>query len=71
LDLLTTAPKVAASVSVQMNVGGFVTSKTFSLDIEGGLRISPITMLTSNKLKVGKIDAMSGPAKSFNMIAGK
>lgn len=71
LDILTVAEKVNAQVTVSGKLDGKAYNNTFGVDIEGGLRIRPSTILTSNELKVGKIDNLFGQIRDIKMVRSK
>ncbi len=71
LDILTVADKVNATVSIETNIGGKLYKSNYGVDIEGGIRIRPSTILTGNELKVGKIDNLFGQFRDSRMIKKK
>lgn len=71
LDILTTAEKINAQVSVTGKIDGKQQSSKFGLDIEGGIRLRPSSILTSNELKAGKIDQLFGEVRDVKMIKSK
>lgn len=68
LDILTTAERVNAVVSVQGNISGKAYSSNYNVALEGGLRIRPSTVLTQNELKIGKIDSLFGQFRDPLML---
>ncbi len=68
IDILTTAERVNANVSVVANINGQVLKSNFGLDIEGGIRLRPSTILSSGELKIGKIDTLFGQLRNSNMV---
>jgi hypothetical protein len=71
LDILTTAEKINAQVSVNGKIDGKPYNSVFGVDIEGGIRIRPSSILTSNELKTGKIDQLFGQVRDVKMIQKK
>ena len=71
LDILTVADKVNATVSIQGTIEGKVYQSNYGVDIEGGIRIRPSTILTNNELKVGKIDNLFGQFRESKLIKRK
>jgi hypothetical protein len=70
LDILTTADKVNASVSINGMIDGKTYQQSFGIDIEGGLRIRPSTVISNNQLKVGKIENLFGQMSESKMVSG-
>jgi hypothetical protein len=70
LDILTTAEKVNASVSIKGQIDGKKYQRAFGVDIEGGLRIRPSTVINNNELKIGKIDNLFGQMREGKIIKG-
>ncbi|WP_045458691.1 LamG-like jellyroll fold domain-containing protein [Sporocytophaga myxococcoides] len=70
LDLITAAERVQASVSIQAVISGKTYQQKFGVDIEGGIRIRPSTVLTNNELKIGKIDTLFGQMINSKMVKG-
>lgn len=70
LDILTTAQKVNAQVSIQATISGKTYNRNFGVDIEGGIRLRPSTVLTNNELKIGKIDTLFGQLRNPKMVRG-
>jgi hypothetical protein len=71
MDILTVADKVNATVSIETNIGGKIYKSNYGVDIEGGIRIRPSTILTGNELKIGKIDNLFGQFRDSQMIKKK
>ncbi len=70
LDILTIGEKVNATVTIQGQVGGKSYNTNFGVDIEGGIRIRPSTVVSGNELKVGKIENLFGQMTDSKMIKG-
>jgi hypothetical protein len=70
LDILTTAEKIKANVSIKGTIDGKAFQRNYGVDMEGGIRIRPSTVITNNELKVGKIDQLFGPLQSTKIIKG-
>lgn len=71
LDILTTADKVNATVTVQGTIDGKAYNSKYGVDIEGGIRIRPSTVISNNELKVGKIDNLFGQIKESQLLKNK
>ncbi|MFT3980147.1 MAG: hypothetical protein QM687_06720 [Ferruginibacter sp.] len=70
LDILTTAEKVNARVSIEANMDNKTIKRTFGVEMEGGVRIRPAMALDSPELKVAKIEALFGQTVSSKIIKG-
>jgi hypothetical protein len=70
LDILTTAEKIKATVSINGIISGQAFQRSYGVDLEGGVRIRPSTVISNNELKVGKIDQLFGPLQNGSIIKG-
>ncbi len=71
IDIVGSADRVQALVTVETNINGKLNKKSFNTSIEGGLRIHPATVLSSNELLVGKIDKVFGQLQESSRILNK
>lgn len=71
LDILTTAEKINATVSIKGNMSGKPFLQNYGVDIEGGIRIRPSTVISNSELKVGSIENLFGPLRNGRVIKAK
>lgn len=70
LDIVTTAEKIKANVSINGKIDGKAFQRNYGVDMEGGIRIRPSAVISNNELKVGKIDQLFGPLQNARIIKG-
>ncbi|MEO8116281.1 MAG: hypothetical protein ABI653_01455 [Bacteroidota bacterium] len=71
LDILTTAEKVNATISINGTIDGKAFQRSYGVDLEGGTRIRPSMVISNDELKVGKIDQLFAPLQNGRIIKGK
>jgi hypothetical protein len=71
IDVLTVGEGTQAEVSVQTTLNGQLNKRDYSVRLDTGVRIRPSTVLTSNQLKVGRVDNLFGPLRSSTMLKPK
>ncbi len=68
LDIITTAEKVNAIVTIEANLDKKTIKRSFGLEMEGGVRIRPAMALDSPELKISNIDSLFGQATGSRII---
>jgi len=71
IDIIGSADRVQALITVETNIDGKLSKKSFNTSIEGGMRIQPATVISSNELLAGKIDKVFGQLQESSRILNK
>jgi hypothetical protein len=69
IELFSAGQPIKASVDFDYVGRGMRLKSTFDLEGKDGVRIVPSTVLTANKLRVSRIDALFGPAQTSALIS--
>jgi LGFP repeat len=70
LEVLTAAAKSQASIRIEVQFGALKFNKLFNVEVDGGLRLNPISALSSKKLRSDKIKDMYGSSLGTQLTAG-
>lgn len=68
IELVSPGQDIKATVTFDYLRGGAALSSKFELKEQNGLRIVPSTFITSNQLKVSRIDALFGDSLSSQLV---
>jgi hypothetical protein len=71
LDIYTTSAATLSNLTISMSIYGTEIQRTFDLNVEGGLRIYPSTILASGELEVNRIDDVFGEATSSFLLRAR
>jgi hypothetical protein len=71
LDIITAGAGAMADVSVQTLIDGRLNTSNFAVKLDAGTRLRPSSVLTSNELKVGRVDNLFGQLRGSTSIKAK
>jgi hypothetical protein len=70
VDIVAGEGRATTRVNIDAEVDGHKVQRSFTVPIEGGVRVNPASIMAQNTLDVSRIERLFGPAIAREVIQG-